>query len=105
MQDLSAFSTDVARVADTMKVGEVSQAFQMINSKGKTVCAIVKLKSRVEGHRATITEDFQTMKNVVLAQRRDDFLKEWVKDKLKDIYVRMNDRYKDCQFEYEGWIK
>ena len=105
MQDLSAFSTDVARVVDTMKVGEVSQAFQMINSKGKTVCAIVKLKSRVEGHRATITEDFQTMKNVVLAQRRDDFLKEWVKDKLKDIYVRMNDRYKDCQFEYEGWIK
>ena len=105
MQDLSAFSTDVARVVDTMKVGEVSQAFQMINSKGKTVCAIVKLKSRVEGHRATITEDFQTMKNVVLAQRRDAFLKEWVKDKLKDIYVRMNDRYKDCQFEYEGWIK
>lgn len=105
MQDLSAYSTDVARVVDTLKVGEVSQAFQMITPKGQTVCAIVKLKSRVEGHRATITEDFQTMKNVVLAQRRDDYLKEWVKDKLKNIYVRMNDRYKDCQFEYEGWIK
>ncbi|MBR5038466.1 MAG: peptidylprolyl isomerase [Prevotella sp.] len=105
MQDLSAYSTDVARVVDTLKVGEVSQAFQMITPKGKTVCAIVKLKSRVEGHRATITEDFQTMKNVVLAQRRDDYLKEWVKEKLKNIYVRMNDRYKDCQFEYEGWIK
>ena len=106
MQDLSAFSTEVARVVDTLKVGEVSQAFKMvINSKEKTVCAIVRLKSRVEGHRATITEDFQTMKNVVLAQRRDDYLKEWVKDKLKNIYVRMNDRYKDCQFEYEGWIK
>lgn len=105
MQDLSALSTDVARVVDTLKVGEVSQAFQMINSKGKTVCAIVRLKSRVEGHRATITEDFQTMKNVVLAKRREDYLKEWVKDKLKNIYVRMNDRYKDCQFEYEGWIK
>jgi peptidyl-prolyl cis-trans isomerase SurA len=45
------------------------------------------------------------MKNVVLLKRRQAFLKEWVKNKLKNIYVRMNDRYKDCQFEYEGWIK
>ena len=28
----------------------------MINSKGKQVCAIVKLKNRIDGHKATITE-------------------------------------------------
>ena len=102
MQDLPS---EIARVVDTLKVGQVSKSFDMINDKGKTVCAIVKLKSRVDGHRATITEDFQTMKNVVVAQRKDEFLKEWVKNKLKTIYVRVNDRYKDCDFEYEGWIK
>ena len=102
MQDLPS---EIARVVDTLKVGQISKAFQMINSKGKTVCALVKLKSRVDGHRATITEDFQTMKNVVVAKRKDEFLKEWVKKKLKSVYVRMNDRYKDCEFEYEGWIK
>lgn len=102
MQDLP---TEIARVVDTLQVGQVSNAFQMINAKGKTVTAIVKLKSRVEGHRATITEDFQTMKDVVLSKRRADFLKEWVKNKLKDTYVRIGDRYKDCEFEYEGWIK
>ena len=102
MQDLPS---EVARTIEKMQVGEVSDAFEMMNSRGKKVCAIVKLKSRVEGHRATITEDFQTMKNVVLADRKENFLKEWVKNKLKTIYVRMNDRYKDCKFEYEGWIK
>ena len=102
MQDLP---TEIARVVDTLKVGQVSDAFQMINSRGKTVCAIVMLKSRVEGHRATITEDFQAMKDVVLRSRRDAYLKDWVKEKLKTIYVRVNDRYKDCTFEYEGWIK
>jgi peptidyl-prolyl cis-trans isomerase SurA len=102
MQDLP---TEIARVVDTLKVGQVSEAFQMTNSKGKTVCAIVMLKSRVEGHRATITEDFQTMKEVVLRNRREAYLKDWVKEKLKTIYVRVNDRYKDCTFEYEGWIK
>ncbi len=102
MRDLP---TEVARVVEDMKVGDVSKAFQMVNEKGKTVCAIVKLKNRIDGHRATITEDFQTMKNVVLARERDKFLHDWVVNKIKTIYVKMNDRYKNCDFEYEGWIK
>lgn len=102
MQDLPS---EIARVVDTLKVGQVSRSFQMINSKGKTVCAIVKLKSRVDGHRATITEDFQTLKNVVVNKRKEQFLRDWVKEKLKTIYVRMNDRYRDCEFEYDGWVK
>lgn len=97
--------TEIARVVDTLKVGQVSRAFQMVNSKGKTVCAIVKLKSRTPEHRATITEDFQVLKNVVLAKEREAYLKEWVQKKIKDTYVRMDDRYKDCNFLYDGWIK
>ena len=102
MQDLP---TEVARVVDTLKVDQISAPFEMINSKGKTVVVIAKLKSRTEGHRATITEDFQVMKNVVLAQRRQEHLLGWVKEKLRDTYVWMNPRYCDCDFEYEGWIK
>ena len=102
MQDLP---TEVARVVDTMQVGQVSQAFEMRNKRGKKVCAIVKLKNRIPGHRATITEDFQVLQNVVVAKRREDFLRDWVKNKLRQTYVRLNDRYRGCQFEYEGWMK
>ena len=102
MQDLPA---EIARVVDTMHVGNVSRPFQMINSRGKTVCAIIKLKSRVEGHRATITEDFQVMKDVVLNKRREEFIDKWIEKKIKTVYVRVNDRYRDCQFEHQGWIK
>lgn len=102
MKDLP---TEVARMVDTMKVNQISAPFTMINSKGKTTCAIVKLVSRVDGHRATITEDFQVMKDVVLAKEREKTLHDWVVDKIKKTYVRMNDRYKDCKFEYQGWVK
>ncbi len=57
MQDLPA---EVAKVVDTMKVGQISQPFTMINQRGKTVCVIAKLKNRIDGHKATVTEDFQT---------------------------------------------
>ena len=97
---------EIAKVVDSMKVGEVSAPFQMISLKnGKTVCAIVKLKNRVETHRATITEDFQTMKDIVLVKRREEFIDKWIKDKIKATYVRINDRYKNCDFQYEGWVK
>jgi peptidyl-prolyl cis-trans isomerase SurA len=88
-----------------MTVGQVSAPFTMINERGKTVCAIVKLKSRVDGHKATITEDFQVMKDVVMAKRREDLLHKWVVNKIKNTYVRIGDRYKNCDFEYEGWVR
>ena len=102
MQDLPP---EIAKAVDTLKVGEISKAFQMINQRGKTVCVIAKLKSRTEGHKASVTEDFQIMKDVVLSKRREDRIHEWVVDKIKSTYTRLNDDYKDCKFEYEGWIK
>ena len=96
---------EVARAIDTLKIGGISAPFQMINARGKTVCAIAKLKNRVEGHKATITEDFQVMKAVVENKRRMEKLHQWVCDKIKATYVRINDRYRDCKFEYEGWVR
>ena len=102
MQDLPQ---EVAKVVDTMQVGQISRAFQMINQRGKTVCAIVKLKNRVDGHKASITEDFQVMKDVVLNKRNEECIHQWVVDKIKTVYTRLNENYRDCKFEYEGWFK
>lgn len=96
---------EVAMAIDTLKIGGISAPFQMINKRGKTVCAIAKLKNRVEGHKATITEDFQVMKAVVENKRRMEKLHQWVCDKIKATYVRINDRYRDCKFEYQGWVR
>ncbi len=102
---LADLPPEVAKAVDVLQVGEISKPFQMVNERGKTVCAIVKLKSRSEGHKATITEDFQVMKNVVLEKRREECLHQWVVNRIKSTYVRVNDRYRNCQFEYEGWVR
>jgi peptidyl-prolyl cis-trans isomerase SurA len=103
MKDLP---TEVARVVDTMKVNEISKPFEMINSKGKTVVAVVKLKSRTLGHKATITEDFQVMKDVVLNKEREKTIHDWVVDKIKHTYVRMLPQYRvPGKYEYQGWVK
>lgn len=102
MKDLPS---EVARAIEGMEVGEISPAFQMVNRKGKTQVAVVKLVRRIPGHTATITEDFQVLKDIVLAKEREKVIHDWVVEKIKKTYVRMKPRYRNYKYEYEGWIK
>lgn len=105
MEELSRVSQEAAKVVDGMNVGEISKPFTMINDKGKEVCAIIKLKSKVNGHKATITDDYQKLKELVVEKRRDEKLHKWIIEKQKTTYIRINDKWKNCDFQYPGWIK
>lgn len=84
MQQLAGLvSQEVAKKVEGMQIGEVSQPFTMINAKGKEVCAIVKLKNRIEGHKATIAEDYQRLKDIVTANRSEEKLQKWIVEKQK----------------------
>lgn len=104
--EMQELPPEIAKVVDKMKVGEISEAFTMIPQKtGKEECVIVKLKSRINGHKATISEDYQNLKEIVLEKRRDEMLDKWIREKQKHTYVRINENWKNCTFKYPGWIK
>lgn len=105
MSELSAYSSELARVVDTLEVGEISKPFTMINKKGQTVCVIAKLKSRIQTHRANITEDFQIMKAIVEEKRSEEIITNWIKEKQQSTYIRIHPDWRDCEFQYEGWVK
>ena len=105
MQDLAQVSQEIAKVINDMNVGEVSEPFTMINNKGKEVCAIVKLKVRIDGHKATITEDYQRLKSIVQSKLGDEKLHKWIVDKQKSTYVRINENWVTCDFKYPGWVR
>ena len=96
---------DVAKVVDTLQVGQVSRAFRMTNQKGQTVCAIVRLKRRIDGHHANMTEDFQVLRDQVIAKRREEKINNWIKEKVNSTYVRISPDWRNCDFKYEGWVK
>ena len=77
----------------------------MVNKKGATVCAIAKLKSRIKSHRASMSEDFQILRNIVKQKRSDELIEDWIKEKQQNTYVRINEDWRDCEFRYPGWVK
>ena len=105
MSELSALSPELARTVESLEIGEISKPFTMINSKGKTVCAIARLKNRSLAHRASITEDFQVMKNIVRNKKGEETIRNWIKEKQQSTYIRINPDWRDCEFQYDGWIK
>jgi len=105
MQDLAMVSQEVAKAVENMEIGEVSKPIIMLNKNNKEVCAIVKLKNRIEGHKATISEDYQRLKSIVLDKMGQQKLQEWILEKQKSTYVRINEDWIKCDFKYPGWIK
>ncbi|MEN9918868.1 MAG: hypothetical protein RL662_1304 [Bacteroidota bacterium] len=96
---------EIAKVVDKLAVGEVSKPFTMIDNSGKEKVAIARLKTRVNAHKANLSDDYQVMKSIVEGRKKQEVLKKWVQDKIKTTYVRINDDWKNCDFQHNGWVK
>lgn len=100
MQDLPV---DVARAIDRMEVGEISAPFTYRQRNDKIVCAIVKLKSKIAGHKANLKEDYETLVGLYTAMMSEKKVAEWIKNKQRTTYVRINKDNRDHKFKYDGW--
>ena len=104
--EMQQLPQDVAKAVDQLHVGEISRPFVYTNeSNGKEVCAIVKLRSKVNGHKANIRDDYQQLKEMYINKLKEEKLERWIVEKQKTTYVRINENWKNCTFKYSGWVK
>lgn len=103
--EIAELNPGIQSVVTSLNLGEISRPFMMKNSNGDEVFTIVKLKSKTPAHKANLTDDYQLIKNVYKAKKNEETLNNWIADKLKEVYVKVGDKYKDCDFQFPGWIK
>ena len=103
--EMQELPQEIGKVVYQMQVGDISKPFTMLTDKQKEVVAIVKLKARVEGHKANLADDFQAMKQLVESRKRDELLNDWIRKKQKTTYVRISEGWRNCDFKYPGWVK
>ena len=102
--ELQYLPQDVARVVNNMHVGEISDPFTIQLANGKTTCAIVKLKSKTNAHRATMADDYEILYDIVYSARCQEVLNKWIRDKQRTTFVKISDGWNDCEFKYPGWV-
>lgn len=104
--EMSQLPQEVAKAVSTMEPGEISEPFIMIDPKRNSeTVAIVKLTRRIDAHRANLSDDYQSIKAMYERAAKAKKLKQWLADKIKDTFVRIEAGWADCEFKNEGWLK
>ena len=101
-QDLAP---EVAKQIYSLNEGDVSQPFVMMDqAKNREVCAIVRVKKKLDVHRANLSDDFQTIKSMLEQKLSAEFIHNWILKKQKTTFIQISPEWQGCDFEYPGWI-
>ena len=101
-QDLAP---EIAKQIYNLKEGDVSQPFVMMDqTKNREVCAIVRVKKKTDIHRANLTDDFQEIKGMLERKLSAEFIHDWILKKQKTTFVQIDPEWRNCDFEFPGWV-
>ena len=103
--EMAQLPQEISRLVNDMQPGDISQPFIMTDPKtNREKVAFVKLTSRIPGHRANISDDYQLVKDMYENSRREEVLNTWLSKKIKNTYIRIEDGWKNCDFKHD-WNK
>lgn len=104
--EMSELPQEVAKQIDKLQPGEISEPFVMIDpSTNREIVAIVKLKNRIEGHKANLRDDYQVIKKMQEGAAKEKIIADWIAKKIESTYTYIEEGWRDCNFEHKGWIK
>ena len=84
--------------------GDITDVFQDTLLQDKKAVTIVKVDDIIASHQLDITTDYDRIKQMALNKKKNEMVEKWVKEKLPDVFISINDRYKDCTFKTD-WRK
>lgn len=104
--EMSQLPQEVARTVATMEPGDISMPFIMRDpQRDREIVAIVKLTARIPAHQANLSDDYQLIKNMCEEASREKIVSEWLENKIRNTYVRIEEGWRGCDFQHDGWIK
>ena len=89
-----------------LKVGEISQPFASLDNEGRDgnlVYKIVRLDKVVPSHVATFENDFTQLSEMVMYDKQQEAIDNFIDEKLKTTYIVIDPLFKDCQFDRPAW--
>lgn len=103
--EIADLDPDIYFTIDTMKVGEVSNPFTYTTPRGEVFLRIVQLQSRTPPHRASLSTDYSKIQTAAIEQKKMQVLNEWLRNKLRDTYVRIDEYFMRQCPELSYWVE
>ena len=84
--------------------GDITEVFQDTAQQDRKTVTIIKIDDVIAAHKLDIATDYNRIKQMALNKKKNEMVEKWVKEKLPNIFISINDRYKDCSFKTD-WRK
>jgi peptidyl-prolyl cis-trans isomerase SurA len=105
MEDLNQVDQQIFLLTDAMEKGDISQPNLYINLYDrKQGVRIVRLMERSEPHRANLKSDYALIKRAAENDKKQRLISNWVKSKIGNAYIRVDDSFQNCTFK-NNWIR
>jgi peptidyl-prolyl cis-trans isomerase SurA len=98
--EMDELEPQVSFVINKLEVGQISSPVPAQTDEGKDAYRLIKLKSRIEPHRANLTDDYSFITSMALKHKQEEKLIEWVNKNVENAYIMIIDDYKNCDFDY-----
>jgi peptidyl-prolyl cis-trans isomerase SurA len=102
---LDEFDPEMYGKIRELNVGEISTPFRTNDENNNTVFRIVRLDDEIPAHRANLKDDYQTLYNAALLDKRSKIYQDWIKKKIAITYIKISEEFKSCDFLNQGWLK
>ena len=91
-----------------MKIGDISAPFESTDNEGRsgnTLYKIIKLDDIKPSHTATLEDDFMVIQNYANNTKQVEAINKFIKEHQESTLIIIDDLFKKCNFERDGWIK
>lgn len=104
MEDLNQVDQEIYLITDRMEIGDISQPNLYTNIfERKQGVRIVRLMKRTSPHRANLKDDYSLIKSAAENNKKQEIVDAWIKAKIKNAYIRIDESYEKCEFR-NPWI-
>ncbi len=79
--------------------GDITDIIRENDPLGRVVFKIYKIKRKIPAHTADFVKDYAKIAQMALEAKKNRIVNNWIKDRLKKIYIRIAGEYKNCNFE------
>lgn len=99
--NINEIDPQIFGLVNYLEVGEISRPDMYSDMmKRREGVRIVRIKDRTKPHRANLKDDYNFIKQSAETNKKGDIIEEWVNEKVKKTYIRIDEKYEDCNFTY-----
>lgn len=105
IEEINQLDPKLVQTVNELSIGGVSKSMEYMSyPDNKPAFRIIKLKNRIDPHKANMKDDYQKLSQMAMMDKNKKALKDWIRKRAKITYIKIDDEFKSCKLEHSWSI-